>query len=173
MRPPGIMAAHERRRGLAIAPARGVLAAEPADHGGAVRRLLCGGGRDRLEVRLRGRRRVRRHGVRRTRRPRGALDAHRKRVRQGIRQPVRHGVFRRRAGHRHLPMGRRPHRRIRSACGAESAGWCASSMPRPRRCGWRASTPARPSRTSTTSRGCRARRRPPSSPPRSGSRAIA
>jgi CDP-diacylglycerol--serine O-phosphatidyltransferase len=66
-----------------------------------------------LEVRLRRRRRVRRHGVRRTRRPRGALDAHRERVRQGVRQPVRHGVFRHRAGHRYLSMGRRAHRRVR------------------------------------------------------------
>ena len=108
------MAAHDRPRGFAIAPARGVLASEFVDDGGPVRGLLCGGGGDRLEVRLRRCRRVRRHGVRRARRPRGALDAYRKRVRQGIRQPVRYGFVRRRAGHRHLPMGSRPYRRVRS-----------------------------------------------------------
>ena len=62
--------------------------------------------------------RVRRHDLRRARRAHRALDQHRKRLRQGVRQPRRHGGLRPGAGDRRLPVGRGAHRGVRPALGA-------------------------------------------------------
>ena len=54
---------------------------------------------------------------RRPRRPRRAAHEHLERVRQGVRQSLRHGVVRLGARDRHLPMGRRAARRVRRHLG--------------------------------------------------------
>jgi hypothetical protein len=77
------------------AGARHLPAAEPADHGLPVLRVLrhCRGDRRQLRAR-RAWGGVRRDAVRRPRWPGGAPDGHRERLRQGIRQPRRHGLLR-------------------------------------------------------------------------------
>ncbi len=96
------------------------------------------------QLRLRRRGGVHRAVVRRSGRARGALDGHRKPVRQGIRQPRRHGGLRCRSRGAGLPVGRDPHFRIRRRAGGSSAGSSRSSTAPARRCAWRASTRARP-----------------------------
>ena len=97
--------------------ARHLPAAEPAHHGLPVLGLLRHRRRHRRQLRARRLRRVRRHAVRQAGRPRRAADQHRERLRQGIRQPGRHGGLRPGAGHRRLPVGRGAHRRVRHGLG--------------------------------------------------------
>src|ERR1700730_6751036 len=76
MGPPGIIGPHERRRRSTHAAPGRVLAAEPADHGGAVLRLLRHRGGHRPEIRKCRHRRVRGHAVRRPRWPERPVDPH-------------------------------------------------------------------------------------------------
>ena len=154
------------------APQRHLPAAEPADHRLPVLGLLCGGGGDRQALRSRRHGGVRGHDLRHPRRAHRAPDAHRERLRQGVRQPRGHGGLRSRARDRRVPVGRGAHHGVRAATGGVSAGWRASSTPRRRRCAWRASMRARPPPTSATSRACRALPRRRSWPPSSGSAAT-
>ncbi len=85
--------------------------------GTLVRRLLRHRRRHRRQLFQRRHRHFRGHGGRRPGRAGGALDQHPERFRQGVRQPVRHGGLRRRAGHRGVPVGHRAHLRLRQVLG--------------------------------------------------------
>ena len=127
-------------------PARHLPAAQPVHHRRAVRRLLRHRAGDEPALRAGGGRDLRRHGAGRPRRPRRAPDPDAERVRRRVRQPLRHGVLRRRAGAGRSTNGR-------CAAWASSAGSPRSSIAPARRCGWRASTPSSTSPTSAGSQG--------------------
>ena len=103
---------------------------------------------------------LRRDAARRPRRPCRASHEHGERVRQGVRQPRRHGFVRVGARHRRLSMGRRAARRVWRHMGPARL---ARGVPVRRGGGvsaWRAST-ATSRRTGGSSRASRARRPPP------------
>src|SRR5690606_33564921 len=89
-------AARRRPGGAARPPAGHLLAAQPAHHRGHVRRFLRHPRRDERQFRARRHRHLRRHVLRRPRRPGGAADQHPERLRCPVRQPVGHGVLWRR-----------------------------------------------------------------------------
>ena len=97
-------------------------------------------------------RNLRGHDLRRPRRPRRAPDGHRNDLRQGIRQPRRHGRIRARAGRRLLPVGRRTHCRVRLGLGALRLDRGLLLRRRGGDFASRASIRAQPVRTSATSR---------------------
>ena len=133
-------------------PSRHLPAAERVHHGRAVLRVLRDRDGDEPAVRPGRDRHFCRHGAGRGRRPRRAPDQYAERIRRPVRQPVGHGVLRRRAGAGHVRV-------VAARPGQDGAGWPPSSIAPAARCAWRASTPTSPWSTSAISRACRARRR--------------